>query len=167
MLDAITNTQRYKTRIIIAEQDGVVMRLLQREKNRLIKQSEPILHFVPKVTDRSLFLKVSDFDMPLVKEGLPVRIKFFGWPALQISGWPKIKHGTFSGYINKIEPLSHEEGYFYLHIFELDNEPWPANDVLKIGTQADAWIRLECVPIWYQIWRYINSMPPNMPKVER
>lgn len=153
----------YESRIIRAPKDGIVVRILQNDTNKLLKEGDVLIHFAPDVTQRSILLKVSDFNMPLIKENLLVRIKFYGWPALQISGWPKIQYGTFGGYVKKVEPLSHEKGAYYLYIFETKEEPWPSADVLRLGTQATAWIRLESVPIWYQIWRYINAMPPNMP----
>jgi adhesin transport system membrane fusion protein len=153
----------YESGIIRAPKEGVVIRILQNDTNKLLKEGDELIHFAPDVSQRSILLKVSDFNMPLIKENLLVRIKFYGWPALQISGWPSIKYGTFGGIVKRVEPLSHELGAYYVHIFETEEEPWPPQDVLRLGTQSTAWIRLESVPIWYQIWRYINAMPPNMP----
>jgi membrane fusion protein, adhesin transport system len=162
-VDLQTQNERYAGRVMRAQRDGVVMRIYQSDKNRLIAQGEKLFHFVPDATQRAVLLKISDFHMPLLKKNLPVRIKFNGWPALQISGWPKIAFGTFGGYIHTLEPISHEQGFYYAYIFEDEKEPWPPSDVLRYGSQATAWVRLESVPIWYQIWRHINAMPPNMP----
>jgi len=162
-VDLQTQNERYAGRVMHAQRDGVVMRIYQSDKNRLIAQGEKLFHFVPDASQRAVLLKISDFHMPLLKEKLPVRIKFNGWPALQISGWPKIAFGTFGGYIHTLEPISHEKGFYYAYIFEDEKEPWPPSDVLRYGSQATAWVRLESVPIWYQIWRHINAMPPNMP----
>lgn len=163
------NVSRYTSGEVIAEKDGYVVRIFQNDKNKLIKMSERILHFAPKVTTKSLLLKVSDFNMPLIKEGLPVRIMFYGWPALQISGWPEIRFGTFAGIIKRVEQTSREKGFYYAQIVEDPKEPWPKGDSLRIGTQATVWARLETVPIWYQIWRLMNALPPKMvtPVIEK
>lgn len=163
------NISRYTSGEVIAEKDGYVVKIFQNDKNKLIKMSEKIMHFAPKVTTKSILLKVSDFNMPLIKEGLPVRIMFYGWPALQISGWPTIRYGTFGGIIKRVEQTSYEKGFYYAQIVEDPKEPWPKGDNLRIGTQATVWVRLETVPIWYQMWRLMNAIPPRMvtPLVEK
>ena len=67
----------------------------------------------------------------------------------------------------KIDSISYDKGFFYAYVVEDPNEPWPKGDLLKVGTQTTAWVRLETVPIWYQLWRTINGLPPRMttPKV--
>ena len=163
------NTSRYKSGEVVAQKDGYVVRILQNDKHKLINKGDEVLHFSPKVGEKSLILKVSDFNMPLIKEGLPVRIRFYGWPALQISGWPTIKYGTFGGIIKQVEATSHEKGFFYARIEEDPKEPWPKGNDLRIGTQATVWVRLATVPIWYQIWRLMNAFPPQMltPLIEK
>ncbi len=153
---------RYKTSKVYAEKDGYVVRIWKNDKNQYIKKGEKIVLFSPKVKERAVLLKVNSFDMPLVKKGLPVRIQFYGWPTLQISGWPKIKFGTFGGVIDKIDPISHEKDIFYAYVVESPEEPWPDVEQLKIGTQATGWVRLSTVPIWYEIWRKVNAFPPKM-----
>ena len=156
------NISRFKTSKVYAPKDGYVVRLYENDSNKYIKKGEKILYFSPKVTQKTLLLKVSDFNMPLIKEGLKVRIMFYGWPALQVPGWPEIKFGTFGGLIKRVDPISHEKGFYYAYVVEDPNEPWPATDVLRPGTQAKAWVRLHTVPIWYQMWRLMNALPPEM-----
>lgn len=153
---------RYGTRVVIAEKDGYVIKILQNDKHRLIKKGDEVIHFSPHVTTKMIELKVSDFNMPLIKEGLPVRIMYYGWPAMQIPGWPVIKFGTFGGIIHKVENTSYEKGLFYGQVLEDVNEPWPEGESLRIGTQATVWVRLDTVPIWYQLWRLMNAQPPQM-----
>ncbi|CAA6811854.1 MAG: RND efflux membrane fusion protein [uncultured Sulfurovum sp.] len=165
-----TNISRYGTSQVVAEKDGYIVRLLNNDKNKFIKKGENIMQFAPKATLKSVLLKVSDFNMPLIKEGLPTRIMFYGWPALQISGWPTIKFGTFGGIIKKVEAISHEQGFYYAYIVEDPNEePWPNDMLLRMGTQSTVWVRLNTVPIWYQIWRLMNAFPPQMltPEVKK
>ncbi|WP_207562817.1 HlyD family secretion protein [Sulfurimonas aquatica] len=163
------NVQRYESGTVVAQRDGFIVRVLQNEKNRLIKKGDPIIHFSPLISDKSILLKISDFNMPLLKEGLPARIMFYGWPALQISGWPKIRYGTFAGVVEKVEPISHEKGFYYARVVEDPKEPWPKGDNLRVGTQSTIWVRLNTVPIWYQMWRLMNAFPPQMltPVVEK
>ena len=153
---------RYRSGEVIAQKDGYVVRILQNDKNKYIKKGEPIIYFSPKVTTRAVMLKVSGFNMPLIKEKLEVRIMFYGWPALQVSGWPKIKYGTFGGKIKTVESTSHEKGFYYAQILEENNELWPSSEILRVGTQATVWVKLSTVPIWYQLWRLMNALPPQM-----
>lgn len=153
---------RYKSGDIFAPKNGYVMRIVQNDKNKFIKKGEELMLFSPQTNEKILRIKVSDFNMPLVKKGLPVRIMFYGWPTMQISGWPAIKFGTFSGDIYKVENTSHEKGFFYALVSEDTKEPWPKGNNLRIGTQATVLVRLATVPIWYQLWRLMNALPPKM-----
>jgi adhesin transport system membrane fusion protein len=157
-----TGIQRYESREVVAKKDGYVVRIFNNDKDKYIKRGDKILYFSPAVTQKALLLKVSDFNMPLIKEGLPVRLMFYGWPALQVSGWPKIQFGSFGGVVAKVEKISHEKGFYYAYVLETEKEPWPVGDKLRIGTQATAWVRLSTVPLWYQIWRLMNALPPKM-----
>ena len=161
------NLARYQKREVVAKTEGYVVRIYVNDKNRLIKKGEDILYFSPVVTKRAIRVQVSDFHMPLIKEGLQARIIFYGWPALQVSGWPKIQHGTYAGIITKIERSTYEKGVYYAIITEDESEAnWPSNDYLKIGTQSSLWIKLSTVPIWYEIWRLMFSLPPKMTTID-
>lgn len=158
----MTEVARYASSDVRAEKNGTVVRILTNDKNKFIRQGEPVLQFAPKVGERAVLLKVSDFNMPLIQEGLKVRMMFYGWPALQVSGWPAIRFGTFGGVIKKVDPVAHEEGFYYAYIVETPEEPWPPESKLRLGTQATVWVVLETVPVWYQLWRLMNAMPPKM-----
>jgi len=154
---------RYLSKEIVAKSDGHVMRIYQVDQNKFIKKGEEILYFSPKVHERSILLKVPIFNMPLIKKGLKVRILFYGWPSLFISGWPDIAHGTYGGVIKSIEQASHEKGLYYAVIVEdKEDAPWPAEENLRIGTESSIWVRLQVVPIWYELWRLLAAQPPKM-----
>jgi len=153
---------RYTSGEVVAQKDGYVVKIFQNDKNKFIKKGERIMYFSPVVTQKAIRLKVSGFNMPLIKEGLDARIMFYGWPALQISGWPSIKVGTFGGKIARVENTSYEKGFFYAQILEEKDAPWPSGIELRMGTQARVWVRLATVPIWYQLWRLMNALPPQM-----
>lgn len=157
-----TDIARYASSVVRARKDGEVIKIITSDKNRLIRQGEPVLQFVPLAGERAVRLRISDFNMPLVREGLKVRMMFYGWPALQVSGWPVIRFGTFGGIIKQVDPVSYEKGFYYAYIVEDPAEPWPPEDVLRRGTQATVWVALETVPVWYQLWRLMNAFPPKM-----
>jgi multidrug resistance efflux pump len=157
----LVTIERYRNSEMVAPKDGYVIRLFKNDQNRYIKKGEKILHFAPEVTKRAILLEVSDFNMPLIKEGLPTRIMFHGWPALQISGWPKIQFGSFGGVVEKVEHISHKEGFYYALVTE-ESDEWPEKEQLRMGSRASVWVRLSTVPIWYQLWRFMNAMPPKM-----
>ena len=153
---------RYSSRDIVAKSDGYVMRVYQSDSNRLIKKGDEILYFAPKVSDRTILLKVPIFNMPLMKEGLKVRIMFYGWPAFNISGWPEISHGTYEGVVKSVEHTSHIKGSYYALVVEDPTQPWPDEKLLRIGTESTLWVRLEKVTIWYELWRLFAAQPPKM-----
>lgn len=162
----LTEMARFATADVRAEKNGTVVRILTNDKNKFIRQGEPVLQFTPVVRERAFLLKLSDFNMPLIHAGLKVRLLFYGWPALQISGWPMIRFGTFGGIIKKVDPVSYEQGFYYAYVVEDPDEPWPDERTLRRGTQATGWVALETVPVWYQLWRLMNAMPPKMVVME-
>jgi len=162
LTNATINISRNANARVYATKDGYPMRVLINDKDRYVKAGEPLIQFSPLITKRALLVKIRALDMPLIKEGLKVRVQFYGWPALQVSGWPKITFGTFGGVIDKLDPISHENGFYYAYIVQTPEEPWPEDDVLRVGTNASAWIRLSTVPIWYELWRLHNAAPANM-----
>lgn len=158
---------RYLGKEVVSKSDGYIMRIYKGAQNRLLKKGEEIIYFAPKVTQRAMRLKIAVFNMPLLKKGLKVRIIMHGWPALNISGWPHISHGTYGGVIKNIERASHEKGVYYALVVEdLEDEPWPDSELLRIGTGATLWVRLETVSIWYEMWRLLAAQPPKMVNIQ-
>lgn len=153
---------RNVTSKVFASKDGYPLRILKNDINLYVKKGEPVVYFAPEAKRRALLLKIRRIDMPLIKEGLQARIQFHGWPSMQVSGWPKIKYGTFSGIVDKIDSIAYEDGVFYAYIVEDPKEPWPNSEILKVGTEARAWVRLSTVSIGYEIWRTHHAQPPVM-----
>jgi len=156
------NVSRNASAKVYATKDGHAVRILINDKDRFVKQGDLLLHFAPRVTKRAILLKVKALDMPLIKKGLKARIQFYGWPSLQVSGWPKITYGTFGGIVEKMDPIAHEDNYYYVYVVEDPKDPWPKNAVLRVGTKATVWVRLSTVRIWYEIWRLHNAQPAIM-----
>lgn len=159
----------YSTAYIRAKEDGYVVRIYKNDINQLVKKGEPVIMFAPVIHRRTILVRLPEFDMPLVKEGLPARIWFYGWPTINIPGWPVVRYGTFEGVVERVDPVKHEDGVYYAFVVETEDEKWPPSDVLRPGSRATVWIRLSVVPIWYEIWRKLNGFPPNMvePKAEK
>ncbi len=162
MAEQKSKARAFSRTFIKAKSEGVVLRVLQNDTNRFLKKGEPLILFAPAAKRRVLRVRFSDFNMPLVKKGLPVRIAFYGWPSLQIPGWPIIRFGTFGGKIVGVDTVSYESGSFYAYVEETPEEPWPDPNELRNGTRANVWVGLDVVPIWYQLWRVVNALPPNM-----
>jgi hypothetical protein len=43
---------------------------------------------------------------------------------------------------------------------DVKDDPWPKQ--LRVGSGIKAWIMLNDVPIWYEIWRQLNGFPPRL-----
>ncbi|WP_457596561.1 hypothetical protein [Hydrogenimonas sp.] len=164
LLHNATAMARYRSGVVVAERDGYVVRILRNEKNRVLEKGERVLLFAPEVTRRALRMKVGDFNMPLLRKGLKARVIFYGWPALQISGWPVIRYGSDGAEVTATEYGKFDKSLYYAILTETKEEPWPDPSKLRIGTRATVWVLLESVPIWYQLWRLMNALPPDMPK---
>ena len=154
---------RYQSKKIVAKSDGHIVQIYQADQNKFLKKGAEIMTFSPKVNERAIRFKVPVFHMPLIKKGLKVRILFYGWPTLFVSGWPKISHGTYGGIIKSVEATSHEKGVYYAIIVEDKNDdPWPDEQYLRIGTETTVFVKLQTVTIGYELWRYLSAQPPKM-----
>jgi hypothetical protein len=122
-------------------------------------------------------------DMPLVQArheengvvtpGSAVRLAFEGWPAIQTIGWPQLAIGTFAGEVVFVDASDDGQGRFRVLIGPVDDVVdrgdgkgpvavgWPDRERwLRQGTRANAWILLNEVPLWFELWRQINGFPP-------
>ena len=89
-----------------------------------------------------------------------MRFVFDGYPAIVFSGWPRASYGTYSGTVSAIENNVSDNGKFRVLIKEdATYRKWPQQ--LKIGTGANGIALLKNVQVWYELWRNINSFPPD------
>ena len=164
-------SERRDQRLVRSPIHGQVVRLFGAGAGHAFKAGDPVAVVAPDTTDLAVELMIPDHDAPLVSPGLPARVQFAGWPALQISGWPAASVGTFAGVVSAVEASSDERGRFRILVAP-DEEAiaagrenaWPKPPSLRVGTQAVGWVILNRVPIWYELWRRFNAFPAEVPE---
>lgn len=150
--------ERYQ---ILAPQSGFIVKTMQAGLGETVKEGDPICTIMPDVSDLAVELYVKAMDVPLVEKGRNVRIQFDGWPALQFSGWPSVSVGTFGGTVKVIDYVSSKPGEFRLIVLpDEKDEQWPKQ--LRVGSGIKAWVMLNDVPVWYELWRQLNGFPPSL-----
>lgn len=145
---------------IIAPQSGQVVQAARAGIGELLKEGEMILNIVPDEIQYAVELFVRPADLPLVQSGQRVMFLFDGFPAIVFSGWPEASSGTFRGKVVAVEKNISANGNFRVLVAEDPKEkPWPRE--LKMGTGANGLALLNDVPVWYELWRNINSFPAD------
>jgi multidrug resistance efflux pump len=147
-----------------APRSGYIQEWFGLEGSDAIKEGDQLFVIVPDAKELAVEMKVSGNDMPLLKEGDPVRLQFEGWPAVQFVGWPSVAVGTFGGKINKVFPTDDGFGNFRV-VVTPDNhfvreDGWPDNRYLRQGVRVNGWVLLKEVSLGYEIWRQLNGFPP-------
>lgn len=160
------NLSRQSVQIVRAPRDGVILNLNAGDTATLVSIGDSLATFVPDDVERVLEMYIAGSDVALVSPGAPVRIQFDGWPILQVSGWPSQSIGTFAGTVVAIDPSASLDGRFRLLVAEDKSaeHPWPDARFVRFGSKARGWVLLEQVSVGYEIWRQLNSFPPQLPK---
>ena len=152
---------RQNNRIVTAPFTGYVVKIGANQGTAVLKEGDPICTIVPDTTDRSVQVFLDGNDAPLVEPGRHVRLLFEGWPAVQFSGWPAVAVGTFPGEIVSVDATDNGKGKFRVLIRpSAGDEEWPDERFLRQGVRANAWVLLDRVPLWYEVWRQLNAFPP-------
>ena len=157
-----TKVSRQLSQQIVAPFDGFLLRINANQGSRILKEGDELCVIVPQTTDRSVQIWLDGNDAPLVDPGRHVRLQFEGWPAVQFAGWPSVAVGTFGGTVVSVDATDDGKGRFRALIRpDADSEQvWPNERYLRQGVQTHAWVLLEQVPLWYEIWRNMNGFPP-------
>ena len=143
--------------------DGVVVRALKQGIGEQVKENDALLTIVPRNPHMAVELYVRATDVPLLTPGDKVRLQFDGWPALQFAGWPSVMVGTFGGEIRVVDFASSRGGqYRVLVVPDTTDEAWPSAERLRMGSGVQGWAMLREVPVWFEIWRQLNSFPPSL-----
>jgi multidrug resistance efflux pump len=156
---------RQAVQVVTAPRDGFIQTLQAGDNATFINAGDVIATFVPETSERVLEIYVIGRDVALVQKGAKARIMFEGWPAVQFSGWPAVAIGTFGGEVIAIDQSAQNDGSFRVLIREdrSDGHKWPEERFVRFGAKAQAWVLLDTVPVGYEIWRQLNSFPPELP----
>jgi multidrug efflux pump subunit AcrA (membrane-fusion protein) len=167
--------------IVTSPRDGIVLTVPVTDGSYL-SPGKLICVIIPETQTRFIEVWVDGNDMPLivpraqigdqVRPGSPVRIAFEGWPAIQIIGWPQLAIGTFNGEVVFVDATDDGSGRFRVVVAPADDlvdrgdgkgpvkVGWPTGGRwLREGVRARAWVLLDEVPLWFELWRQINGFP--------
>ncbi len=159
---AIRNGMYY----VIAPQSGQIIQALKSGIGEVVKEGDMLVHIVPAEVDYAVEMYVRPVDLPLMAPGQKVRFLFDGFPAIVFSGWPQASYGTYQGIVSAVESDVSVNGKFKLIVKEDRNyRKWPKQ--LSMGTGANGIALLKNVPLWYEVWRNINSFPPDYYKPQK
>lgn len=160
-------TKRQSLLFITAPQDGFINKAIKSGIGETFKEGEQLVGIMPSNYELAVEMYVRPIDLPLIHIGEDVRVQFDGWPAIVFSGWPNVSYGTYAAKVVAIENFISNNGmYRVLLAPNAESVAWPK--AIRVGSGAKTIALLENVPIWYELWRQINSFPPNFyqPKVE-
>ena len=164
-----SKVSRQQTQEVTAPFDGFLVHISSNTGTRLVKKGDEICTIVPDTEDRAVQIWLDGNDAPLVEPGRHVRLQFEGWPAVQFAGWPSVAIGTFGGTVISVDMVDNGKGKFRCQVLrdkvDVDDptsQPWPEGRFLRQGVRANAWVLLESVPLWFEIWRKLNGFPPTV-----
>ncbi|MDP2540977.1 biotin attachment protein [Tenacibaculum discolor] len=153
-------SKRSSLLFITAPQNGYINKAIKSGIGETFKEGEQLVNIMPADYDLAVEMYIQPIDLPLIHIGEEVRVQFDGWPAMVFSGWPNVSYGTYSAKIVAIENFISSNGkYRVLIVPNNKQEPWPK--AIRVGSGAKTIALLENVPIWFELWRQINSFPPN------
>lgn len=152
----IRNTLLY----VRAPQNGYINKAIIAGIGETFKEGASLVSIMPAQIDLAVETFVRPIDLPLIHIGEDVRVQFDGWPAIVFSGWPNVSYGTYGAKVVAIERFISSNGMYRILLApdETDHE-WP--EAIRAGSGAKTIALLEDVPIWFELWRQINSFPPN------
>ena len=157
----LTKNSRQSMQRIEAKSSAIINSILVGENFELIKTGQPLATVVPETPERFAELLIHAKDLPFISQGQKVLLQFEGWPILQLSGIPELSIGTFAGSLKLIDSADDGNGRFRVIVEPYPDSPWPKPLFLKQGLRAKGWIQMAKVPVWFEIWRNLLSLPPQ------
>ena len=159
-------SQRQRFYHILAPQSGYITKTLTKGIGEIVKEGSDIATIMPAKYDLAIELYIPPQDLPLIQIGSPAVLRFDGWPAIVISGWPEGSTGIFYGEVVAIDQFISDNGFYRILISPDPDvvKTWPPE--LRVGTGAQAFLLIKDVPIWYETWRQLNGFPPDFYRVE-
>lgn len=145
---------------VTAPQNGYINKAIKGGIGTTFKEGEELLGIMPSDYELAVETFVQPIDLPLIHIGEKVRVQFEGWPAIVFSGWPNASYGTYGAKIVAIENFISSNGKYRVLLAPDETDyKWP--EALRVGSGARTIALLQDVPIWFELWRQINSFPPN------
>jgi len=153
-------TKRTSLLYITAPQDGFINKAIVSGIGETFKEGEKLVGIMPANYELAVEMFVSPIDLPLIHKGEDVRVQFDGWPAIVFTGWPNASFGTYGAKVVAVENFISDNGMFRVLLEpNKETEKWP--DAVRVGSGAKTIALLNNVPIWYELWRQLNSFPPE------
>lgn len=145
---------------VTAPQDGYINKAIKGGIGETFKEGEQLVSIMPAQVDLAVETFVRPIDLPLLHIGEEVRVEFDGWPAIVFSGWPNASYGTYGAKVVAIDRFISNNGKYRILLAPDENDhDWPEG--IRAGSGAKTIALLEDVQIWYELWRQLNSFPPN------
>jgi multidrug efflux pump subunit AcrA (membrane-fusion protein) len=157
-----TRLARQASQSVTAPRDGIVQRIFAPQGGVMVKAGEELALIVPETANRSVELRVSGNDAPLISVGRKVRLQFEGWPAVQFAGWPAVAIGTFGGEVAVVDPGADADGNIRIIVFPDKDSEWPDGRYLRQGVRVVGWVLLDTVRLGWELWRQFNGFPPTL-----
>lgn len=159
-----TELSRQHSQKVKAPRSGTIMRIFVRQESEQVKQGDSLAILIPDTENRAVELFVDSNDIPLISDGMDVRLQFQGWPVLQISGIPEFSVGTFRGKVSLVDVTDNKNATFRILVLPTSDSNWPPSNILRQGVGAKGWILLNRVSLMYELWRLLNNFPPHIPE---
>lgn len=174
------SVNRTASQVIRAPRDSFVLSVPVTAGSYL-KPGTLVCTLIPQTDSRFVEIMVDGNDIALIAArdeeagtpGSPVRLAFEGWPAIQAIGWPQLAIGTYGGEVVFIDATDNGTGKFRVVVGPATDKvkrygeigdmevPWPDHKtLLRQGVRTRAWLMLDEVPLWFEVWRQINGFPP-------
>jgi len=158
------NNSNYKVRsgllYITSPQNGFINKAIKGGIGGTFKEGESLVGIMPEKYDLAVETYVRPIDLPLLHINEKVRVQFDGWPAIIFSGWPNASYGTYGARVIAIERFISDNGKYRVLLAPDEKDyTWPS--AIRVGSGAKTIALLEDVPIWFELWRQLNSFPPN------
>jgi adhesin transport system membrane fusion protein len=151
---------RSKLLYVTSPQNGFINKAIKGGIGGTFKEGESLVGIMPEKYDLAVETYVRPIDLPLLHINERVRVQFDGWPAIIFSGWPNVSYGTYGAKVIAIERFISDNGkYRVLLAPDEKDHAWPS--AIRVGSGASTIALLEDVPIWFELWRQLNSFPPN------
>jgi adhesin transport system membrane fusion protein len=158
------SNSNYKVRsrllYVTSPQNGFINKAIKGGIGGTFKEGESLVGIMPEKYDLAVETYVRPIDLPLLHINEKVRVQFDGWPAIIFSGWPNASYGTYGARVIAIERFISDNGKYRVLLAPDEKDyTWPS--AIRVGSGARTIALLEDVPIWFELWRQLNSFPPN------